>query len=175
LIQSGLSWTFKPSITRAMYLGQRAASSTSTLMIEEVRCAPALNFASETSTGVYRATSGEFITAILGVLRSTISATGLAIVGTGNFTGGVAGGTFVWPKKFLPLTPSLEFSGTARCLIWTFTRMGSGFGSSVVVHERWEATGSYPVNWTAPPVASGWTPRTPLHPFLVGTTMGYKF
>jgi hypothetical protein len=55
---------------------------------------PALNFASETSTGIYRATSGEFNTAILGVLRSTLSATGLAIVGTGNFTGGVAGGTF---------------------------------------------------------------------------------
>ena len=57
--------------------------------------APALNFASETSTGVYRATSGEFNTAILGVLVSTLSSTGLAIVGTGNFTGGVAGGTFV--------------------------------------------------------------------------------
>jgi hypothetical protein len=56
--------------------------------------APALNFASETSTGVYRAASGEFNTAILGVLRSTLSATGLAIVGTGNFTGGVLGGTF---------------------------------------------------------------------------------
>jgi hypothetical protein len=56
--------------------------------------APALNFASETSTGVYRAASGEFNTAILGVLRSTLSATGLAIVGTGNFTGGVSGGTF---------------------------------------------------------------------------------
>ena len=57
--------------------------------------APALNFASETTTGVYRATSGEFNTAILGVLVSTLSSTGLAIVGTGNFTGGVAGGTFV--------------------------------------------------------------------------------
>jgi len=55
---------------------------------------PALNFSSETSTGVYRAASGEFNTAILGVLRSTLSASGLAIVGTGNFTGGVLGGTF---------------------------------------------------------------------------------
>jgi len=55
---------------------------------------PALNFSSETSTGVYRAASGEFNTAILGVLRSTLSATGLAVVGTGNFTGGVLGGTF---------------------------------------------------------------------------------
>jgi hypothetical protein len=53
-----------------------------------------LNFASEVSTGIYRAASGEFNIAILGVLRSTLSATGLAIVGTGNFTGGISGGAF---------------------------------------------------------------------------------
>jgi hypothetical protein len=56
--------------------------------------APSLNFASEPTTGIYRAASGEFNTAILGVLRSTLSASGLAIVGTGNFTGGVSGGAF---------------------------------------------------------------------------------
>lgn len=56
--------------------------------------APSLNFSAETTTGVYRAASGEFNIAILGVLRSTLSASGLAIVGTGNFTGGVAGGTY---------------------------------------------------------------------------------
>ena len=55
---------------------------------------PSLNFSSEPTTGVYHAAAGEFNLAILGVLRSTLSATGLAIVGTGNFTGGVAGGTF---------------------------------------------------------------------------------
>jgi hypothetical protein len=55
---------------------------------------PSLNFASEPTTGIYRAASGEFNIAILGVLRSTLSATGLAIVGTGNFTGGVSGGAF---------------------------------------------------------------------------------
>ena len=55
---------------------------------------PSLNFASEPTTGIYRASSGEFNHAILGVLRSTLSATGLAIVGTGNFTGGVSGGAF---------------------------------------------------------------------------------
>ena len=55
---------------------------------------PSLNFASETTTGIYRAASGEFNTAILGVLRSTVSASGLAIVGTGTFSGGVLGGTF---------------------------------------------------------------------------------
>ena len=55
---------------------------------------PSLNFSSETTTGVYHAAAGEFNTAILGVLRSTLSASGLAIVGTGNFTGGIAGGTY---------------------------------------------------------------------------------
>jgi hypothetical protein len=55
---------------------------------------PSLTFASEPTTGVYRAASGEFDIAILGVLRSTLSASGLAIVGTGNFTGGISGGVF---------------------------------------------------------------------------------
>ena len=56
--------------------------------------APSLAFASESTTGIYRAASGEFNTTILGVLRSTVSASGLAIVGTGTFSGGVLGGTF---------------------------------------------------------------------------------
>jgi hypothetical protein len=56
--------------------------------------APSLNFGNEVTTGVYRASAGQFNTAILGVLRSTLSASGLAIVGTGNFTGGISGGTF---------------------------------------------------------------------------------
>jgi hypothetical protein len=55
---------------------------------------PSLNFSSEPTTGIYHAAAGEFNLAILGVLRSTLSATGLAIVGTGNFTGGIAGGTY---------------------------------------------------------------------------------
>jgi hypothetical protein len=55
---------------------------------------PSLNFSSEPTTGIYHAAAGEFNLAILGVLRSTLSASGLAIVGTGNFTGGIAGGTY---------------------------------------------------------------------------------
>ena len=70
-----------------------AGSSTVSLNSGSVG-APSLNFSSETTTGVYRAASGEFNISILGVLRSTVSASGLAIVGTGNFTGGVAGGVF---------------------------------------------------------------------------------
>jgi hypothetical protein len=56
--------------------------------------APAMNFASEPTTGVYRAASGEFDISILGVNRFALTATGLQIAGTGNFTGGVAGGVF---------------------------------------------------------------------------------
>ena len=70
------------------------AGSSSISLISGTVSNPSLNFASEPTTGVYRAASGEFNLAILGVLRSTLSATGLAIVGTGNFTGGVSGGVF---------------------------------------------------------------------------------
>jgi len=70
------------------------AGSSSISLINGSVGAPSLNFASETTTGIYRAASGEFNTAILGVLRSTVSATGIAIVGTGTFSGGVLGGTF---------------------------------------------------------------------------------
>ena len=70
------------------------AGSTAISLIDGTVSSPALNFANETSTGVYRASSGEFNTAILGVLRSTLSASGLAIIGTGNFTGGISGGAF---------------------------------------------------------------------------------
>jgi len=70
------------------------AGSSAISLINGTVSNPSLNFASEPTTGVYRAASGEFNTAILGVLRSTLSASGLAIVGTGNFTGGVSGGVF---------------------------------------------------------------------------------
>lgn len=70
-----------------------AGSSTVSLNSGSVG-SPSLNFSAETTTGVYRAASGEFNIAILGALRSTLSASGLAIVGTGNFTGGISGGTF---------------------------------------------------------------------------------
>ena len=55
---------------------------------------PSLTFASETNTGIYRAASGQFNTSILGVLVSTLSASGLSIAGVGNFTGGISGGAF---------------------------------------------------------------------------------
>jgi hypothetical protein len=51
--------------------------------------APSLNFASEVSTGIYRATSGEFNIAILGVNELTVSANGITA------PSGISGGTFV--------------------------------------------------------------------------------
>ena len=70
-----------------------AGSSTVSLNSGSVS-APSLNFSAETTTGVYRAASGEFDIAILGVNLFALTATGLNINGTGNFTGGISGGVF---------------------------------------------------------------------------------
>jgi hypothetical protein len=70
------------------------AGASSISLLDGTVSNPSLNFSSEPTTGVYHAASGEFNISILGVLRSTLSATGLAIVGTGNFTGGISGGTY---------------------------------------------------------------------------------
>lgn len=55
---------------------------------------PSLNFASETSTGVYRASAGQFNVSILGTNRMTVAATGVSVAGSGTFTSGITGGTF---------------------------------------------------------------------------------
>lgn len=70
------------------------AAGTTISLVNGSASSPSLSFVSDTSTGVYRAGAGQFNTAILGVLRSTLSATGLSIVGTGTFSDGVLGGTF---------------------------------------------------------------------------------
>lgn len=70
-----------------------AGSSTVSLNSGSVS-APSLNFSAETTTGIYRAASGEFDIAILGVNLFALTATGLNIAGTGNFTGGISGGVF---------------------------------------------------------------------------------
>jgi hypothetical protein len=55
---------------------------------------PGLNFNAETSTGLYRPSSGNLSMAVLGVQMSALTSTGLTIYGTGTFTGGISGGTF---------------------------------------------------------------------------------
>ena len=72
-----------------------AAGSTTTSLASGSVGSPSLNFASETSTGVYRASAGQFNVSILGTQRMALTAAGLSITGTGTFSGGVSGGTFV--------------------------------------------------------------------------------
>lgn len=61
---------------------------------------PALSFISESSTGLYRPTTGQMAVSILGNEVVEYSATGehvigdISATGTGNFEGGVSGGTF---------------------------------------------------------------------------------
>jgi len=71
-----------------------AAGAVNLSLVSGTAGAPALNFASETSTGIYRPGSGEFGISILGTKRFGLIASGLEITGTGNFTSGVQGGTF---------------------------------------------------------------------------------
>jgi len=70
------------------------AGATSLSIVDGSVGAPAINFANEITTGIYRAASGEFNISILGNKRLTVSASGISVVGTGTFSGGVLGGTF---------------------------------------------------------------------------------
>lgn len=70
------------------------AGATAIGLVDGSVASPALYFGSETTTGVYRAGSGQFNISILGANLFTLSASGLTIPGTGTFTGGISGGTF---------------------------------------------------------------------------------
>ncbi len=70
------------------------AGSSSISLIDGSVGSPSLNFGSEPTTGVYRSGAGQFDISVLGVNRFALTTSGLNINGTGNFTGGVLGGTF---------------------------------------------------------------------------------
>lgn len=70
------------------------AGATALSLVNGSAGSPSLNFASETNTGVYRPGAGRFGISILSNLVADVSATGLAVTGTGTFSGGIAGGTF---------------------------------------------------------------------------------
>jgi hypothetical protein len=70
------------------------AGATSLNLVNGTVGTPAINFASETSTGIWRSGYGLFDISILGTNRFELSPTGLTITGTGTFTGGISGGTF---------------------------------------------------------------------------------
>jgi hypothetical protein len=70
------------------------AGATSLNLVNGTVTTPAINFAAETNTGIWRNGTGEFDIAVLGVNRFALTATGLNIAGVGTFTSGVKGGTF---------------------------------------------------------------------------------
>jgi hypothetical protein len=71
-----------------------AAGAVNVSLVDGTAGAPSLNFANETSTGIYRPGSGEFGIAVLGTKYFGLTATGLSITGTGTFSSGVQGGAF---------------------------------------------------------------------------------
>jgi hypothetical protein len=70
------------------------AGATSLNLINGTVSTPAINFAAETNTGIWRSGAGEFDISILGTNRFALTALGLSISGSGTFTGGISGGTF---------------------------------------------------------------------------------
>jgi hypothetical protein len=76
------------------------AGGTSFSLVNGTAASPSLNFGSEVNTGIYRPGAGNFGISILGTQRFNLSATALTITGnvqatgTGNFEGGISGGTF---------------------------------------------------------------------------------
>ena len=81
------------------------AGATTVSLLDGSVGTPSLNFAAESSTGVYRPAAGEFGVSVLGTQRLRATATGVTVTGvvaasgvvsgtTGTFTTGVAGGTF---------------------------------------------------------------------------------
>lgn len=70
------------------------AGATAISLINGTVGTPSLNFAAETSTGIYRPGVGQMNIAVLGTDLVEFDATGVNVLGTGNFTNGIAGGTF---------------------------------------------------------------------------------
>ena len=70
------------------------AGATSLNLINGTVGTPAINFAAETNSGMYRPGIGQVAFAILGSQIINILATGITVTGEGKFSGGIKGGTF---------------------------------------------------------------------------------
>jgi hypothetical protein len=70
------------------------AGATAISLINGSVSTPALNFALETSTGIYRPGAGQMAVSILGIQVAAFGATGFSVTGSGTFTNGVSGGVF---------------------------------------------------------------------------------
>lgn len=70
------------------------AGATNISLINGTVSTPSLNFASETSSGLYRPGAGQMEFAILGSNVLQINASGISVTGTGTFSSGISGGVF---------------------------------------------------------------------------------
>lgn len=70
------------------------AGGTSFSLVDGSAGSPSLNFGTETDTGIYRPGAGRFGISVLGTQVVDVNANGIDVTGSGNFTGGVSGGTF---------------------------------------------------------------------------------
>jgi hypothetical protein len=70
------------------------AGATSVSLVNGTVGTPSLNFGTETSTGVYHPSAGQFGISVLGTQRVNVTASGITVTGSGTFTTGIAGGTF---------------------------------------------------------------------------------
>jgi hypothetical protein len=70
------------------------AGATSTSLVDGTVGTPSLNFAAETSTGLYRPAAGELGISVLGSKIVSVTAFGISVTGSGTFTTGIEGGTF---------------------------------------------------------------------------------
>jgi len=70
------------------------AGGTAFSLVNGSAASPSLNFGSETNTGIYRPGAGRFGISVLGNLIVDVDANGLDVIGAGNFTAGISGGTF---------------------------------------------------------------------------------
>jgi len=70
------------------------AGATALSIVNGSAGSPAINFSSETNTGIYRPGAGRWGVSILGNLVLDTTASGVNVTGTGNFTSGISGGAF---------------------------------------------------------------------------------
>lgn len=70
------------------------AGASALQIVSGTAAAPAISFSAEASTGIFRPGAGQFGISILGSLVFNVTTTGIAVTGTGNFTGGIDGGVF---------------------------------------------------------------------------------
>jgi hypothetical protein len=70
------------------------AGATSISIVNGSAASPAINFANEVSTGIFRPGTAQWAVSVLGSSIFTVSSTGVSITGTGTFSGGISGGVF---------------------------------------------------------------------------------